>query len=91
VKALREKERRDETQFTAKIGGKLLVWVPRYFVLGKISFPVKHLMADHAKNWPVLAPLNPVTLPRTLIYIRTTDLMKDFDKILEGQFRIQLF
>jgi hypothetical protein len=35
VKALREKERRDETQFTAKIGGKLLVWVPRYFVLVK--------------------------------------------------------
>jgi hypothetical protein len=28
VQALRKKEKQDETQFTAKIGGKKLVWVP---------------------------------------------------------------
>jgi hypothetical protein len=33
VEALRKKEREDETQFTTKIGGNILVWVP--FVLLK--------------------------------------------------------
>jgi hypothetical protein len=28
VEAFREKERQDGTQFTTKIGGKKLVWVP---------------------------------------------------------------
>jgi hypothetical protein len=32
VEALREKERRDETQFTTKIGGKTTLG-PSYFVL----------------------------------------------------------
>jgi hypothetical protein len=33
VKALREKERGDETQFTTKIGGKNYSLGPSYFVL----------------------------------------------------------
>jgi hypothetical protein len=55
VKAVREKERGDETQFTTKIGGKKLVWVP-VTSFCKISFPVKHLMAYNAETGPVLAP-----------------------------------
>jgi hypothetical protein len=42
VEALMKKERGDETQFIAKIGGKL-VWVP-IILFYKISFPATHLM-----------------------------------------------
>jgi hypothetical protein len=43
VKALRKKERQDETQFTTKIGEKTSLG-PNYFVFVKFSFPVKRLM-----------------------------------------------
>ncbi len=46
VKALRNK---DETQFTTKIGGKL-VWVPVISSFCKVSFPVTHLMPYYAKT-----------------------------------------
>jgi hypothetical protein len=49
VAALRKKEREDETQFTTKIGGKL-VWVP-VISFCKVSFPVTHLMPYYAKTW----------------------------------------
>jgi hypothetical protein len=42
VEALRKKERGDGTQYTTKIGGKL-VWVP-VILFCKISFPVTHLI-----------------------------------------------
>ncbi len=45
VEALRKKERRDETQFTTKIGGET-----RLGPFCKISFPVTHLMAYYAKT-----------------------------------------
>jgi hypothetical protein len=57
VKALREKRRGDETQFTTKIGGKKLVWVP-VISFCEISFPVKHLMPNYAetgRSRPLLA------------------------------------
>jgi hypothetical protein len=46
--ALRKKERGDETQFTTKIGGKL-VWVPA-ISLGKISFLVTRLMPYYVET-----------------------------------------
>jgi hypothetical protein len=46
MEALRRKERGDETQFTTKIGGKL-VWVP-LISFCKISFPVMRLMPYYA-------------------------------------------
>jgi hypothetical protein len=46
MEALRKKERGDETQFTTKIGGKL-VWVP-VISFCKISFPVMHLLPYYA-------------------------------------------
>jgi hypothetical protein len=49
VEAIRKKERQDETQFTTKIGGKKLVWVPvTSFV--KFSFPVPCLRPYYAKT-----------------------------------------
>jgi hypothetical protein len=54
VEALREKERHDETQFTIKIVGKKLVWVPVSFFLVKLSFPVTSLMPSFS---PLLAGL----------------------------------
>jgi len=57
VKALREKERGDETQFTTKIGGKKIVCVP-VISFCKISFPVKHLMpyyAETGRSRPLIA------------------------------------
>jgi hypothetical protein len=48
VKALREKERRDDTQFTTKISGKTSLKVP-VISFCKIPFPVKHLMPYYAK------------------------------------------
>jgi len=48
VKALRKKERGDETQFTPKLVEKL-VWVP-IISFCKISFPVKHLMPYYVKT-----------------------------------------
>jgi hypothetical protein len=56
VKAIREKERGDETQFTTKIGEKL-VWVP-VISFCKMSFPVKHLMpyyAETGRSRPLIA------------------------------------
>jgi hypothetical protein len=49
VETLRKKERGDETQFTTKIGGKL-VWVPVIISFCKVSFPVTHLMPYYAKT-----------------------------------------
>jgi hypothetical protein len=49
VEALRKKERGDETQFTTKVAGKKLVWVP-VISFCKISFPVTHLMAYYAET-----------------------------------------
>ncbi len=43
VKALRKKERQDETQFTTKIGEKTSLG-PNYFVFVKFSFLVKLLI-----------------------------------------------
>jgi hypothetical protein len=43
----------DETQFCTKIGGKKTsVWVPviSFFFVGKISFPVTHLMPYYAET-----------------------------------------
>ncbi len=57
VKALREKEGGDETQFTTKIGGKTSLG-PSYFVFLKMSFPVKHLMpyyAETGRSRPLIA------------------------------------
>jgi hypothetical protein len=49
VKALRKKEREDETQFSTKIGGKTSFMGPSYFVFVKSSFPVnKCLMPYYA-------------------------------------------
>jgi len=42
VEVLRKNERGDETQFTTKIGGKKLVWVP-VISFCKISFPFTHI------------------------------------------------
>jgi len=55
VEALRKKERGDETQFTTKIGGKL-VWVP------VISFSGTQLMPYYAQTGP-FSPPNRLTLP----------------------------
>jgi hypothetical protein len=48
VKALRENERGDETQFTTKIGGKTSL-VP-VISFPEISFPVKHLMPYYGET-----------------------------------------
>jgi len=56
LKALREKEKGDETHFTTEIGGKL-VWVP-IILFCKISFPVKHLMpyyGETGRSRPLIA------------------------------------
>ncbi len=66
VEALRKKERGDENQFIAKIGGKL-VWVP-VILFYKISFPATHLM-------PCYAPHNRLTLPITLTSIVFTSVI----------------
>jgi hypothetical protein len=48
VKALREKERGDETRFTTKIGGRTIGVSVISFCT--VSFPVKHLMPYHAET-----------------------------------------
>jgi hypothetical protein len=51
AKALRQNERGDETQLTTKIDGKTSLSLgPSYFVLCKISFPVKHLTPYYAET-----------------------------------------
>jgi hypothetical protein len=47
VKALKGKERGDETQFTTKKLVEKRVWVP-VISFSKMSFPVKHLMPYYA-------------------------------------------
>jgi hypothetical protein len=57
LEALKKNEERgDETQFTTKIGGKKLVWVP-VLLFCKISFPITHLMPFIMPKLAVLAPL----------------------------------
>jgi hypothetical protein len=48
VEALRKKGRGYETQFTTKIGGKKLLWVP-VISFCKISFLVTHVMPYYAE------------------------------------------
>jgi hypothetical protein len=65
VKALRQKERWDETQFTTKIDGKTILG-QSYYVC-KISFAVPHLMPSHAETGRSGAH-NRLTLRITLLY-----------------------
>ncbi len=65
VKALRKKERQDEIQLTAKIGGKFCL-DPSLFRFVKFSFPIELTVKpfDDAllcRNWP-FSPPNRVTL-----------------------------
>jgi hypothetical protein len=52
VEALKKNERQDETQFTTKIGGKL-VWIP-VILFGKIFIPGYLFDALLCPNWPFL-------------------------------------
>ncbi len=65
VEALRKKERQDETQFTAKIGGKTNLG-PSYFI-SKIFIPSYTFDALLCRNWS-FSPPNPETLQITLLY-----------------------
>jgi hypothetical protein len=59
VEALKKEERGDGTQFTTKIGGKKLVWVP-VILFCKISFPVTYLIlhcAETGRFRPLIAQL----------------------------------
>jgi hypothetical protein len=49
--ALRKEERRDETQFTAKIGGKTSLG-PSYFLLWKFHSPVMPYYAETGRSRP---------------------------------------
>ncbi len=57
VEVLRKKERRDETQFTTKIGEKL-VWDPVISFYKILSFSVKCLMPYYPETG-ILAPWSP--------------------------------
>jgi hypothetical protein len=70
VEALRKKERGDETQFIAKIGGKL-VWVP-VILFYEISFPATHLMPCYAETG-CSRPPNRLTLRIILMSIVFTN------------------
>ncbi len=61
VEALRNKERRNETQFTTKIGGETSLG-PSYFVFVKLSFPVTRLMPYYYAEAGRSRPPNCVTL-----------------------------
>jgi hypothetical protein len=65
VQALRKQE--NETQFTTKIGGKL-VWVP-VISFCKIFNPSSAFDAILCRNWPFSSP-NRLTLRKTLLLIQ---------------------
>jgi hypothetical protein len=65
VQALRQKETKDETQFTTKIDGKKLVWVP-VISFCKIFILTYAFDALLCRNWP-FSPSDRLTLRITLL------------------------
>jgi len=61
VKALKKKERQDETQSTTKIAGKTSLFGLQLFHVVKFQFPVTHLMMPYyfetGSSWPLIAGL----------------------------------